>query len=107
MAALPTRPASHASHYDSPPQLEEGPGARTWLTRGANFVVAVSRVSAGATLRRTDHPDESAVLLPEIGALIEAGGERVEAGPETLTIVPPGASSVTARGDGGFGSTGR
>ena len=63
-------------------------------------MIAVSRVSAGATLRRTDNPDESAVLLPEIGALIEAGGARVEAGPETLTIVPPGAGAVTARGDG-------
>ena len=103
MAALTTRPASHASHYDSPPQLEEGRDARTWLTRGANFVIAVSRVSAGASLRRTDNPDESAVLLPEIGAAIEAAGERVEAGPETLTIVPPGASTVTARGDGLLG----
>ena len=104
MAALQTRPASHARHYDSPPQLEEGPGARTWLTRGANFVIAVSRVSAGATLRRTDNPDESAVLLPEIGATIEtsveAGGERIEAGPESLAIVPPGSSTVIARGDG-------
>jgi mannose-6-phosphate isomerase-like protein (cupin superfamily) len=100
MAAAQTRPASHARHYDSPPQLEEGPGARTWLTRGANFVIAVSRVNAGATLRRADNPDESAVLLPEIAATIEAGGERIEAAAESLTIVPPGSSTVTARGDG-------
>ena len=94
------RPAWQATHHDSPPQLEEGPRARTWLTRAANFVIAVSKVAAGATLRRTATPDESMILLPDVAATIEVGTRRIEAGPESLTLVPPGSSTVTAGGEG-------
>jgi len=98
MTTVQTRPATYAAHYDSPPQ-QEGPGVRTWLTRGANFVVAVSEVREGAELAR-DNPDEYFVLLPQSPARIAAGDQAVQAGAETITIVPPGASSVTASADG-------
>lgn len=84
--------------YQATPQLTEAQG--TWITRGANFVVAVSRVTAGDVLARTANPDESIVFLPDVAAVIEAGGARIEAEANSVTIVPPGGSRVTAKGAG-------
>ena len=101
-----TTDATCAVHAATPPQMRE-PGADTWVTRGANFVVAVSRVKAGARLVRASSPDEHFVFLPDAGARIEAGnsgsgeaGQSVDADAESLIIVPPGASTITARGEG-------
>jgi mannose-6-phosphate isomerase-like protein (cupin superfamily) len=93
------RPVSAGRTYDSPPQLTDT-GSRTWITRGANFVVAVSAVEPGAVLGRDDSPDEYMVLLAGLGATIKAGAETIEAAPESLTIVPPGPSEVIAGGAG-------
>jgi mannose-6-phosphate isomerase-like protein (cupin superfamily) len=94
------RPASAVRAYDAPPQLTDT-GSRTWITRGANFVVAVSAVEPGAVLRRAENPDEYMVLLGGgLAATITGGGESVEAAPESLTIVPPGPSEVVAKGAG-------
>ena len=91
--------ASVARHYEEPPQ-REAPGEQTWITRGANFVVALSHVSAGAVLRRPKQDDEYMVLLVDIAADIRVGGQHVAAQRETLSIVPPGDSTVTALGAG-------
>lgn len=91
--------ATVARQHAMPPQLT-GPGEKTWITRGANFVVAVSEVKAGAALTRHSQPDEYMVLLVDTGATIQAGGQNIVARAETLTIVPPGASRVTAMSDG-------
>ena len=93
------RPASAGRAYEAPPQLTET-GSRTWITRGANFVVAMSAVEPGAVLSRSDHPDEYMVLLGGVAATIKAGAETIEAAPESLTIVPPGPSEVVAKGEG-------
>jgi hypothetical protein len=94
------RMATYARLYESPPQQVE-PLARTWLTRGANFVVAYSQVQAGAALKRDDNADEYMVLLaPEVAATIAAGREQIDARGDSLTIVPPGPSAVTARSAG-------
>ncbi len=93
------RPASAGRAYEAPPQLTET-GSRTWITRGANFVVAMSAVEPGAVLSRSDHPDEYMVLLGGVAATIKAGAETIEAAPESLTIVPPGPSEVVAKGAG-------
>ena len=93
------RPASAGRAYEAPPQLTET-GSRTWITRGANFVVAMSAVEPGAVLSRSDHPDEYMVLLGGVAATIKAGAEMIEAAPESLTIVPPGPSEVVAKGAG-------
>jgi mannose-6-phosphate isomerase-like protein (cupin superfamily) len=93
------RPASAGRPYAIPPQLTE-PGARTWITRGANFVVAVSAVEPGSILSRSDNPDEYMVLLGGVAATIRAGANTIEAAPESLTIVPPGPSQVVADGAG-------
>lgn len=93
------RPASVARWYDQAPHAET-PGARTWVARGANFVVTVTQASAGARLERRGQPDEYMVFLPESGATVRAGNESVEAGPESVTIVPPGDSEVVVHGAG-------
>jgi len=85
---------TQARHYASPAQ-QVAPDASTWLTRGANFVVAVSQAQAGSVLSRDDHPDEYMVYLVDAPAVIEAGGKRIEAKADSLTIIPPGSSRIT------------
>lgn len=93
------RPASVARWHDQAPQAET-PGARTWVARGANFVVTVTQATAGARLERRGQPDEYMVFLPESGATVRAGNESAEAGAESVTIVPPGDSEVVVHGAG-------
>lgn len=93
------RPASLVRSHERPPQVEAD-GVRTWIARGANFVVAVSRVQAGARLTRDDQPDEYIVVLPDAPATIRAGGQTLQAEAESLTIVPPGRSEIVAGADG-------
>lgn len=87
------------AEFDGPPQIAED-GAQSWLTRSANFVVRVTRAKRGARLARTDNADEYFVLLPDIGATIEANGKTRNVEPGSLVIVPPGASAVAAADDG-------
>ncbi len=96
-----TRPfnATYAACVDTPAQ-QLGPDASTWITRGANFVVAISRVSPGACLTRLDQSDEYFVLLPDCPARVEWADEIVAAQAESVLIVPPGNSKVTATGAG-------
>jgi hypothetical protein len=89
------RTATHARHYRDTPQQMDEDGSRHWITRAANFVVVVTEAAEGAVLSRIDNPDEYMLLLPEVGASIEAGGERIEAKGDSLTIIPPGASRVS------------
>lgn len=96
----PSRPLPPvlARFYDTPP-TETADGVQTWICRGANFVVTVSKVTAGATLPR-DNPDEYVLLTNDLAATVTAGADTLEAAPDTLTIVPPGTSRVVARTDG-------
>lgn len=87
--------ASPARHHASSPQRDV-PGERTWITRGANFVVALSQVQPGTVLERAQQPDESMLLLADVSARIEAGGAKLEAGAESLLIIPPGSCTITA-----------
>jgi len=96
MSKEPARPASWVRPYAEAPHTDIDPGTRTWIGRGANFVIVLSEVEAGAVLSRDDNPDEYMVLTTGPAVAIEAGGERIEAAPETVTIVPPGPSTVTA-----------
>ena len=91
-----SRRATHARHYREAPQIADTDGSRHWITRAANFVVAVTDAVQGATLTRSHNPDEYMVLLtPGTEATIEAEGERTAAKGDSLTIVPPGTSRVT------------
>ena len=83
-----------ADHSIQPPGVIE-PGRRAWITRGANFVIDISQAEAGATLSRTEQPDEYMLLLPDAPAQVQAGDQTVSAEPDSLLIVPPGRSTVT------------
>lgn len=89
-------PADYGLFYETAPQVDEA-GARSWLTRGQNFLVAYTEAGAGAVLERRDQPDEYVLLLSEkdMPAIVEAGGERRELDGFSLVIVPPGDSRIT------------
>lgn len=103
MSDLSLRKASKAVFNEMSPQEVSADGkARTWITRGGNFAVCLSEVEPGAVLERSDNPEEYMVILPPrgTGATFEADGQTVEGGPDSLTIVPPGASRIKATGKG-------
>lgn len=86
------REPSIARHYDEPPQ-RTGPGHRSWITRGANFVVACTRVEAGAVL--SGHGvDEHFVYALEGDVALGAAGASVTLDAADLAIVPPGDWSL-------------
>ncbi len=100
MSATQIKP-SCSLYYSDAPQIQDADGQKTWITRSANVVVVLSQVKAGTVLSRNGNPDEYMLLLPpNMRAKVTAGGASVEAMPETLTIVPPGDSTVTALDDG-------
>lgn len=91
----PAIPASCELYYAQEPQLHQAPGETSWVTRSANVVLVISKVSAGTILSRDNNPDEYMLLLPaDVRARAQASGQVVQAGPESLTIVPPGQSSI-------------
>jgi mannose-6-phosphate isomerase-like protein (cupin superfamily) len=101
MAEAAIRPATYGRHYESAPQTADPAGARTWITRAANFAVAVTAVDSCAEFVRRNNPDEHMLLLtPGVAATIEAGGERVEVGEDSLTLIPPGESKASIKGRG-------
>lgn len=103
MSDLSSRLASKSVFADQQPQETGADGlSKTWITRGGNFAVCVSDVQPGAVLARKDNPEEYMLIIPPGGAAVtvEAGGEKVEVEPDSLTIIPPGPSSVTARTGG-------
>jgi len=58
-------------------------------------------VRSTVILAREDNPDEYMLLLPPgVSAQVHAGTQLVKAAPETLTIIPPGKSSVEVTGAG-------
>ncbi len=98
---VPLRAATHAHYHQQVPQETDALGTRTWITRGANFVVAISEVVPGSTLVRDNNPDEYMLLLtPAVGAKVQAGAEQDESNGDALFILPPGKSMVTATSKG-------
>lgn len=87
--------SSYALFGQTPPQIDDETG-RTWLVRGANFVVAYTLAKPGAALERKGQVDEYVLLIeaPEPRARVTAGGETVEVGGEHIAFVPPGDSRV-------------
>ena len=93
--------AEYAKFYETEPQQTDK-HAKTWLTRGQNFIIAYSEATAGAVFERKAQADEYVVLLPdkETSAVIEAGGAKKEVAGYSIAFVPPGASKVTMTGKG-------
>jgi hypothetical protein len=103
MTGIAVRKATKAEFDKMAPQIVH-PKATTWITRGGNFAVVVSAVEPGAVLERANDPEEHMVIVPPDGPTlsISAGGETIVAKPDSLTIVPPGASTITATSKGLF-----
>ena len=97
------RRATKAEFHKMAPQIEE-PKAKTWITRGGNFAVAVTEAEPGAVLARRNDPEEHMVIVPPDGPTlsISAGGTTIDAMADSLTIVPPGASTITVKSKGLF-----
>jgi quercetin dioxygenase-like cupin family protein len=86
------REASLGRYYDEAAQLV-GQGIRSWITRGANFVVVISVGEVGASLRGTAL-DEQFIYALEGGVVVTAGAEQTTLAQEDLAIVPPGAWTI-------------
>ncbi len=103
MTELSLRRSTKSVFHEQEPQYVSADGKeRTWVTRGGNFAVCYSEVEAGAVLEREDNAEEFMVILPPDGATatFEAGAARIEAGNDSLTIVPPGRSRITVTAGG-------
>jgi hypothetical protein len=93
-------------HAREPVQLP-GDTCPSWVTRGANFVVVVSRATDDAVLSR-NNPDEYVLLLPDTPGLVaevDAPGsvvpaDKLRASADSLTVVPPGESRIRINGSG-------
>jgi hypothetical protein len=103
MTATAARQATKSEFRKMPPQIV-GSRAKSWITRGGNFSVVVSEVEPGAVFERLGDPEEHMVLVPHDGPTLDisAGGETIEARPDSLAIVPPGASKLIAKSKGLF-----
>lgn len=100
MTNTASRLASRSLFAEQPPQVLGADGlSRTWITRGGNLAVCLSRVEPGAVLSRADNPEEYMLIVPPDGAAVtvEAGNDVIEAQPDSLTIIPPGPSRIVAR----------
>ena len=88
--------AEFGLYYEEGPQITDD-RAKTWLTRGQNFMVAYTESEPGAVLERKGQPDEFVLLLPdkETPVTIEAGAESVDVAGYSLVIIPPGDSRIT------------
>jgi len=84
------RQASIACFDQMEPQETGADGTKTWITRGGNFVVAVSRVRPGSVLERADNADEYMVILPPgTKAIIAAERNRSRPATTPLRSFPP------------------
>jgi hypothetical protein len=96
----PFRRASIADHSIARPDVIEDDGSPTWITRGANFVIAITRATADTRLAVTAVQDEHFILLPDAAAHILAGEAAAEVSANHLVIVPPGDTELVAAGPG-------
>lgn len=98
------RPAHSARFYEAPAAWQDADGSRHWVVRGTNFVVVATHAAEGAVLARdaAAQADEYMVLLPQETNLarLAARNETVAANGDSLSIFPPGASTITVEAGG-------
>lgn len=82
------REPSIGRHYDQSPQFT-GKDVRSWITRGANFVMAVTLGETGASLGGTAR-DEQFVYALHGGVNVSAATGSTSLDAEDLAILPPG-----------------
>jgi hypothetical protein len=83
---------------------ETAQGVKTWYGRGQHMVIAYTEASEGTSFSRSGQPDEYVLLLPDREMAVEVttgnGTEKVDG--FTISIIPPGDSSVRALAKGRF-----
>lgn len=89
------------AEFDGPPACDDEKSGRTWAVRGQNFVLTLSRTSAGQVLERPDQEHEYVVLLTDAAAhvVVEAAGATEDVRGTAMVVVPPGPSAVRAVAD--------
>jgi hypothetical protein len=88
--------STYAKFGDTSPQIDDANG-RTWLSRGANFIVAYTLANPGARFERKGQVDEYVLLIeaPEPEADISWGGAQVHVPGAHIAFVPPGDSTIS------------
>ncbi|WP_062351844.1 hypothetical protein [Herbidospora yilanensis] len=83
-----------------PPQETTARGGRTWYVRGQNLAIVYSDLADGDTLTRTGQGEEYVVILPDPAGTVEvvAGDSAATVAGSGVVVVPPGDSTLTARG---------
>ncbi|CAE6941282.1 hypothetical protein R69927_07705 [Paraburkholderia domus] len=87
-------------YYETRPQLTEADATPTWVTRGRSFVVTVSQVNQNARLIRDSACESMLILPPQVSAVITTDDETLNAGADSLTILPQGQSALELTGTG-------
>jgi mannose-6-phosphate isomerase-like protein (cupin superfamily) len=90
--------AAHYAEFDGEPSHVSTTGSPTWITRGQNFIVTYSRLSAGDELRRPAGQDEYVAILHQDDAMVTVhalGGQATAKG-QSLVVVPSGESVIRA-----------
>ncbi len=102
-AATDFVPTDYVKFNEVPPD-ETAPGVKTWYGRGQHMIIAYSEASAGAEFPRVGQADEYVLLLPDREMAVDVatadGVKRVDG--FTISILPPGKSTITARVAGRF-----
>lgn len=88
-----------ARFYEAEPELDDESG-KTWLSRGHNFLVALTQAAPTASFERKAQPDEYVLLLPEVGAEVTWNGTKETLAGNTISFIPPGDSCVTVPAGG-------
>lgn len=90
--------AAHYTEFDGDPAQVSTMGSPTWITRGHNFIVAYTRLSAGDELRRPEGQDEYVAILHQDHAMVtvNASGTQATAKGQSLVVVPAGESVISA-----------
>lgn len=95
----PTRQATFLACYEAKPQILEE-GSEVWSHRANNFIVEVIDLQPGAVLERRDQTDEYMVVTTGNAHIVIEADRTEEITEQTLSIVPPGKSRLTAKNAG-------
>lgn len=88
-------PSQFGLFYKDAPQISDDSG-KTWITRGANFVVVYTEGMEGGVFSRDAQVDEYAIIIPDAETSLEItsdDGSTVVPG-YSIAFVPPGKSSI-------------
>ena len=87
--------SSYALFGETAPQIDDANG-RTWLVRGANFIVAYTLARPGAVFERMGQLDEYVLLIEAAApyAVVTIGDDEMVVPGEHIAFVPPGDSRI-------------